>query len=116
MQIPIDDRNALFKDWETFRNHIEITYPDRIADLELYARDHYGYLKQFIGPMEEIRSIINKDPHYYEFADNYRVARVNDPFEMLIFEHIQRTGCCGSLNFDIELEGVRYKVGFNFGH
>lgn len=53
---------------------------------------------------------------HFDYNDNYRVARVGNAAEEAIYETARDAGCCGSNNRVIELEGVKIKFGFNYGH
>lgn len=49
----------------------------------------------------------------YEFADNHRFARPDNPTELSLYDDYASRGCCGS--YDAALpSGI--KVGFNYGH
>lgn len=49
----------------------------------------------------------------YEFADNFRVARPDNPDDEDLYERAAMQGCCGSHNHTLP-SGI--KVGFNYGH
>lgn len=51
-----------------------------------------------------------------EYADNLRVARVEDSWEKASYEHARRSGCCGSYEDDIVFGGVKFWIGCNYGH
>lgn len=53
---------------------------------------------------------------HYEYVDNHRVARVNNPTEMAAYEEAKAYGCCGSRDRIIEIDGVEITFGFNYGH
>lgn len=64
--------------------------------------------------LSEIREIIERGD--YEYADNYRAARLGNEVEMVEFDRIKDHGCCGSHDEEITVDGVKWIVGFNYGH
>lgn len=54
---------------------------------------------------------------YYDYMDNYRWALASDPEQVAKFEEAEELGCCGSHNETITgPDGLKYLVGFNYGH
>lgn len=51
-----------------------------------------------------------------DYADNYRVARMNNPAEMLEYARIRKTGCCGDFDTTTMIHGVKWAIGCNYGH
>lgn len=52
----------------------------------------------------------------YECMDNFRVARVGNWQEEMAYEVQKNSGCCGVYDDEIEIDDVKYRVGFNHGH
>lgn len=59
-------------------------------------------------------SIINLDSEF-EFVDNFRISN-GSPFDELVYVATKDTGCCGYYDGELEVNGFKYKVGFNYGH
>jgi len=57
--------------------------------------------------------IIKKD---YDLNDNYRFAIVGNKDQEDEYCKIQKCGCCGFYDEEIEIAGIKFKVGFNYGH
>lgn len=51
-----------------------------------------------------------------ELADNFRFARVGVEDEELEYSRRAEDGCCGYLDRIVEIKGVKYKIGCNYGH
>ena len=51
-----------------------------------------------------------------EYADNFRYADTSDPDSMANFEEIADSGCCGSFDTEVTLDGKTYLIGCNHGH
>lgn len=97
--VPAD---GMFKDWVSFpesQQHPE--YSDYIAA---------KYPEVYPKLQEIIRS--GRYPH----ADTYRIARVGDARDELLYTRQQRRGCCGYYDRTIRVGLARYQVGFNYGH
>lgn len=54
--------------------------------------------------------------HDLEYADNYRVARVNYAGEMEAYYEAQRYGCCGTFEWSLTIDGQKFLIGCNYGH
>jgi len=52
----------------------------------------------------------------FEYIDNYRFAKVGDIVQEKEYKKQAQKGCCGSYDTSIEIEGIKYNIGFNFGH
>ena len=52
----------------------------------------------------------------YVYADNFRIARVDNVEEVKAYEESPSAGCCGFFDQEIELEGTKVKFEFNYGH
>jgi len=48
--------------------------------------------------------------------DNYRIARHDSPSARRRYAKQRKSGCCGSMDSTIVVEGVKYLIGFNYGH
>lgn len=52
----------------------------------------------------------------HDNVDAVRAAKVGVYAEQVEYDAIQDGGCCGSVDVEIEIDGVTYAVGFNYGH
>ena len=50
------------------------------------------------------------------YQDNYRFAFTDDEGEMANYEHKQSTGCCGSFDSEVIVDGRKAWIGCNYGH
>lgn len=66
--------------------------------------------------LQEICSIIESEEFSHENIDNFRACLVGDAVGEKEFQEMADSGCCGSFEKTIELDGLQYKVGFNYGH
>lgn len=91
---------------ELFKKLAELISYDDL--LNIYKND-----KEFIEKeMEKLIKNINDG-----CEDNFRVARLDDEIFMGMYEAKEANGCCGSVDEIIETpNGVKYKIGFNYGH
>lgn len=53
---------------------------------------------------------------YYEYMDNYRWCEVGNKEQEKIYKKIEGRGCCGYYDEVHEFDGVKVKIGFNYGH
>ena len=51
-----------------------------------------------------------------ECIDNYRFAFCDDAGAMAEYELAQESGCCGSADFEVTINGRKANIGYNFGH
>ena len=51
-----------------------------------------------------------------DYPDNHRFARVGDFHQEAFYRHRYEGGCCGELDVVVDVEGVKYRMGFNYGH
>ena len=51
-----------------------------------------------------------------EYADNLRVADIDDQAETQRYYDAVDQGCCGSFDIRITIENVTFMVGCNYGH
>ena len=49
-------------------------------------------------------------------VDNYRFAYLDDENEMITYENLQATGCCGFFDVEIMVDGRLATIGCNYGH
>lgn len=62
-----------------------------------------------------IETVLTRDK--FDYADNYRWTIVDDAAGARNFEEIKRRGCCGSYEaIVLHPNGMRVKIGFNYGH
>jgi len=52
----------------------------------------------------------------FDFADNYRIAEVDDEEAVTRYEEQRADGCCGFYDRKINFKGTWFFVGFNYGH
>lgn len=52
----------------------------------------------------------------FDNVDNERIALVGDEEEEAKYARQLDEGCCGFFDSEIEVNGRRFKVGFNYGH
>lgn len=64
----------------------------------------------------EMESKDREGDDIYENTDNFRVCRVGDKAEEAAYQKAFDRGCCGYKDWEIEIEDVKYKLGFNYGH
>lgn len=66
----------------------------------------------------EVRQALDDliEEHQLEFADNFRFSPVEDAEGMGQYSDIQWNGCCGCFDTEIDVNGVRWAVGCNYGH
>lgn len=58
----------------------------------------------------------NPDGDQYEYADNHRVARLDNQAELDAYDDAKRAGCCGSVDVEIDTPDGKILYGFNYGH
>lgn len=58
--------------------------------------------------MEELKGVM----HY----SNIRVARFDSPSQTRRYKRTKRMGCCGFVDRIVMLDGVKYRIGWNYGH
>jgi hypothetical protein len=51
-----------------------------------------------------------------EYQDNFRIARVGNVEEEKEYIRIANRGCCGSCDEIVEIDNIKYRIGFNYGH
>ena len=136
---PIQERIVVY-DTVSHRSYIGarmITNKARKAQREANDREHakrqredqlYAWVgdypdDQFFHPLDqntikflknEFKKLLKEESDGYN--DNYRWARCADEFEMRRFSHWASRGCCGFARAIVELKGVEFLIGFNFGH
>jgi len=49
-------------------------------------------------------------------VDNWRTAKIGDVQATFEYNEARAKGCCGSADFIVNIDGVGYKIGFNYGH
>lgn len=50
------------------------------------------------------------------YADNHRLAYIDDQEQVDKFEEAERKGCCGSVRLEVTIGGRAALIGCNFGH
>lgn len=81
-----------------FKREMEQRYPD---------------MGQIVG---EVLDKAEAEGDCFEYADNFRVYPQRDEYGELLFRAIEYTGCCGSTEGSVVVDGIRYIYGFNYGH
>lgn len=51
-----------------------------------------------------------------DYGDNRRICRMANAEEVAIYEEALKNGCCGYSDEVFEIDGVKIKFGFNYGH
>lgn len=106
-----------------------LNYENKIKERNKQSKNNINFLEKklfnlnkliYSDPKEKtiINNIISKiiDDNNYECADNFRYARIGDKFQEHIYQEIQDSGCCGFYDKEIDVDGIKYKIGFNYGH
>lgn len=76
---------------------------------------HNDYHKLFPESVwEHINTVIAEGE--YDHADNLRAAAVGNAEQEAEYEARKATGCCGYYDDTAVIDGVEYRVGFNYGH
>jgi hypothetical protein len=58
----------------------------------------------------------NREDSGYDYVDNWRIARADNPAEVAEYNRIAERGCCGAVNEIVYFQGVKFMIGFNYGH
>lgn len=61
-------------------------------------------------------NFVNGSNENYYYIDNIRIARVDSKEQMASYTRLVSEGCCGYFDEIVNVDNVRYKVGFNYGH
>ena len=102
----------------------------RHDDYSLWLHERYG--QACIDRLCEVIEKYGRDQGH-DFRDNFRIAAVNDPEAMKLFQKVKEAGCCGredfavtldsnhndilkNLLFDSKNEGRHFLLGYNYGH
>ena len=51
-----------------------------------------------------------------DFCDNYREAFTDDPAQVKEYEEIYSSGCCGTHDVTVLVDGREFDMGCNYGH
>lgn len=81
----------------------------------------YSELKNRGWSEDQIAAVYNHaeviDWNDYEFSDNWRYARRDNPAEVAEYATIRANGCCGYYDVEIPVYGQStIMFGFNYGH
>lgn len=90
-------------------NNILTGTSENYTFIDEYSKNNYPEV------LKELLEIIENSNGEYYFCDNFRISNGNKVDE-LIYETQRISGCCGFYDNTIEVNGVTYKVGFNYGH
>jgi len=58
----------------------------------------------------------DSDYEYYQCVDNERVCQIGILHEEADYKKRYINGCCGFTDWKVEIDGIKYKLGFNYGH
>lgn len=94
--------DGIFQEWES--------YPEGQT-----FQNYYDYLRTtFPVALKYVHEITDADR--YDHADTYRIAKLGDERSELLYRWRYRSGCCGFYDAVHSIDGVVYKIGFNYGH
>jgi hypothetical protein len=99
-----------------YKHYVEMTRGFNCSSLSAYFPrlvEKFGYddAKKIGTTFQNIL----KDPDYC-YADNFRVAIVGNKDLEEQYKLLRAEGCCGFYDKIHEIDGVKYKIGFNYGH
>lgn len=66
--------------------------------------------------VEAVYAFFDAPEHDQECRDNLRMARASNVEECHHYEDMVHHGCCGSCDMEIEVDGEKILVGYNYGH
>lgn len=107
---------------QEFRELLRKEASDNLTELDRFRLDR---IRRLITPdyqwahnqIEEKIRPPGSDEDLFDYADNVRIARTCDAQEMSNFEKVREDGCCGSMDWEVvDPHGVRWILGFNYGH
>ena len=78
--------------------------------------NHYCAINGFVPFPPKVINRIAELMDEEEFSDNERIAIVGDAAQELVYDKILAKGCCGFADVIEIIDGVEYKIGFNYGH
>lgn len=82
----------------------------------------FRHFKEWPEPLKSnVRHLIemmiaDKTNDINDYGDNWRICRKANINEVAAYEESVRNGCCGSFDGDFEVDGIKIRFGFNFGH
>ena len=89
----------------------------RLKRFRSFIVPNYGWAEAQIQKELYPEGFTEDERSPYEYADNFRIARTDNEHEMETFEEAKRRGCCGSYEWEVvDPDGIRWVVGFNYGH
>jgi len=74
-----------------------------------------------VGLFEQVPELL-EDLYYniarydLEYADNFRVCVVGDEVQESMYNKAIEKGCCGQFDTYTTIQGVKYRIGCNYGH
>ena len=92
------------------------------GSLSPHDRDHLAFaIKQSLEPKDQFKTKEDAFDWMEEqvddpCVDNYRFAFIDDENEMITYENLQATGCCGFFDVEIMVDGKLATIGCNYGH
>ncbi len=80
-----------------------------------------GWTQQQIRAALETLHRTYRNDAQYDYADNLRLARAENPEEVAAYDHVASEGCCGAVDervtvTEADQSSTVILVGFNFGH
>lgn len=109
----IEEYEALYKEYKQYKQVLELLNEDGSNGTLEFLSELYG--KEVAGKiLARAKNIVKSENLYY--PDNFRVAAVLNVEQMEIFYKKQRGGCCGRFDEQFDIGGVKFMIGFNFGH
>lgn len=84
---------------------------DGFAHFEAWPEPLKSKVQERIDAMEADESHDIND-----YGDNWRICRMANAEEVAIYEEALKNGCCGYPDEVFEIDGVKIKFGFNYGH
>lgn len=65
--------------------------------------------------LKQLKKLLSKAGTFYH-PDNLRLAEVGNEVQEALYLYRENKGCCGFYDKVLTLDGVDFKVGFNYGH
>jgi hypothetical protein len=79
---------------------------------QLKSKYSFELAKKLYRTFEEINSSHAHD----EYPDNLRCAKASSQEEVIEYFRRAKNGCCGFFDEEIEVDGEKFLIGFNYGH
>lgn len=69
-----------------------------------------------VADTEELHRMLREKAQHMDCADSFRVCRVTPRDRNGYRKFVKARSCCGSCEWDVDLHGSTYRLGFNYGH